>query len=126
MSNKEFIDILRIDEKGHYPFQMFVIRSNGERHLVAMCHNYIQDVYETVNLYIQKGVQLIHFSADFPAILGMNTEFIGVFTYENEKWDCCILPYENLKFLPVVYDVFAQKSLLQQTINNCSIIPSIA
>lgn len=125
MTQKEFIDVLDINEEGHYPFYCFVKTGKGETHLVAMALVYIQEVYNTINMYLKSGASFLHFSADFPKSKAMPTDYVAIHTYENERWSCVLLPYDEKGHrLKLVESGVQQELLLEQVISECSVIPS--
>lgn len=122
MTKDEFINMLDIDEKGHYPFYCFVKTGKGETNLVALALHHIQELYGVVNTYLKTGASLLHFSADFPKSKAMPTDFVAIHTYEDKKWACVLLPYdEKGNRLDLVENGQQQEVLLNQVISECSV-----
>jgi hypothetical protein len=96
MTRQEFINFIDITQEGHYPFQCFAKKQNGETVLMAIAISDIVSVYSAVRALFQAGVEYLHFSADFPAKIGtMNTDFVGIHSYENGQWSLVLLPYDE-------------------------------
>lgn len=115
--------MLDIDEKGHYPFYCFVkIRESEKTILVALALDHIQELYGVVNTYLKTGASILHFSADFPKSKAMPTDFVAIHTYEDKKWGCVLLPYdEKGNRLDLVENGQQQEVLLNQVISECSV-----
>jgi hypothetical protein len=96
MTRQEFINFIDIDQEGHYPFQCFAKKQNGETVLITIAISDIVLVYLAVKALFQAGVEYLHFSADFLAKIGtMNTDFVGIHTYQDSQWSLVLLPYDE-------------------------------
>lgn len=114
MDKQEFINKLTIDETGHYPFQMFSNKKDKTKEMSALAVNDIAIVFREAKKRIN-GADSLFFTADFPAAkkLGMNTDYIGIFSMENGFWKCEVLPYENEVFLPIAENSASEFHLKQ-------------
>lgn len=103
MDKERFIKSLTIDNEGFYPFQLVANKKDGTSEMCALAVNRVQHVYNAAKNYIFES-DSIFFAADFPADkrMEMETDYIGIYSFENGKWSCDILPYKNEVFLPII------------------------
>lgn len=108
MTIDQFINYLTIDAEGHYPFQGYYKRKGGETTLISFLGmSTVQEIYAAIKQFITDcmDIEEIFFSMDFPAIQGMETEFVAVFQWQKgwQHWDGWLIPYtEDGTRLPLI------------------------
>lgn len=96
MEIKQFVEMLSIDETGHYPFSLYVEKQTGEQAMAALALNDVRLVYNQVNQFLMESPKRIYFSIDFPANRDIKTDFVAVFFKEGKTdWQSVIIPYDE-------------------------------
>ncbi len=79
---------------GHYPFQLFVEKENGEFVMCALAlGGDVNSCYQNVKKYKNEKANRIYLSLDFPAVLDMENDFVMIFSLENKKIETFAIPY---------------------------------
>lgn len=81
---------------GHYPFQMWVEDKDGENTMAALAlGGDAAACYRKAISYIKDGAKIVYLSLDFPAIKGIDNDFVAVYSYENKELKCIAIPYDT-------------------------------
>lgn len=123
MNFEQFLSMIEIDEGGYHPFHgMMAIE--GEIHMMAFAGLRMEGVYKSIlSLYFQnigKGINQVYYAADFPAGLGLETDFVGVFKWEvgDKTWSVTLIPYrpngERIAIAPSEHE-YAKTTLITQS-----------
>lgn len=119
MDKEKFISMLDADGGKHYPFQGIIESRTGELALLALAVPTIQVVYAAAkNAFLgTKDPVKLYFTADFPAMREIKTDFIGCMFWERASgWSGILIPYEmDGTLLPHITDTPTLTGLLYQT-----------
>jgi len=130
MDNNQFVEQVDIstDPLGHHPYYLMVYPPEGSKAegpiLNALAHlPNIQSAYHIVNTYMLQfpGCKM-QCSFDFPAVLDVETDFVGCFFLEfnSRKWEGVLVPYNTKgEKLPVLTTGAALQMLIWQININC-------
>lgn len=79
---------------GHYPFQLFIEDKDNTFQLNALAlGGDIAQCYQKFDTAITNGAKRIYMSLDFPAMLDIKTDFIGIFEYKGDSVELFLIPY---------------------------------
>lgn len=124
--NKFTESIVRIDEIeelgcfGHYPFQLHIERPDGKFEMAALALNGINEVQKAVEKLLVKGFKKAFLSLDYPPMAEIKTDFVAVFTFENDTTSLIAIPYsvETGERLPVIEKSDILDKLKQEMIDH--------
>jgi hypothetical protein len=90
------IDIMEDGQSyGHYPFSGIIEDSNGKISILALAlGGDVLSVYKTIGKSIIDGAKKAYFSLDFPPNEELKTDFVAVYSYENEEYNIFAIPYD--------------------------------
>lgn len=84
----------KLNNYGHYPFQMFVERNDGKIEMAALAMaGTSQDNYRVVKNKIKEGVLKLFVSLDFPKGGDLENDFICIIKVENNCSDAIAIVY---------------------------------
>ena len=100
-NSTEFIEeIVKIDflenyeQYGHYPHQLYVIDKDDKIIMNAMAMNGVENHYRAFKRYKDEGAKKIFMSLDFPSGRDIESDFVGVFSYNGKDIELIALPYD--------------------------------
>lgn len=81
---------------GHYPFTLLAEDSEGHMSIVALdLGGDILACYKAFRKFVKQGSKTIFMTVDFPAGADIESDFLCVFSYVNEKLETRAIPYDN-------------------------------
>lgn len=82
---------------GHFPFQIVSEDPKGKITFGAMLLDNIKACYKVFHDTMKAGAKNCYMSVDFPAMEGLDTDFIAVFSYESKDRNMSVvaIPYNT-------------------------------
>ena len=80
---------------GHYPFQLFTEAKDNSQVIGALLLSDVRELYTIFGKHLLSGAKRVYMSMDFPAQGGFETDFVVVFSYEENHFDRFAIPYDT-------------------------------
>lgn len=98
--------ILKANRKGHFPYKLFVEKSNGQKVLSTINYKGTTRKYfvEFLKQFKKDDPKRIFMSLDFSPVGDIEQDFIVIFSYDNEKITGFAIPYnieDGIKGTPI-------------------------
>lgn len=100
MTRQEFISSVKIEfiEQsngfGHYPFQLFINKINGDNELHSLYLNCVSQYYKHFKKFQNENTCKMFMSLDFPTLLDIQSDFVVILSYENNEINLIAIPYD--------------------------------
>lgn len=122
MTKEKFIEMISIDDDGHFPFQMIVEDENEQFTLSALALDDAVQVYRQVLKAMAVPFRKIFFTLDFSAGRDLSNDFVAVhFKEKGKSWELVLIPYDAAgNRLPMVTNGEMYEVLLRQCRQNCA------